>query len=221
MNKHFFKIAISSFLFLNITFTFLPIANAHRLAGNVPPYLKEIKEILDLIYKNKIDQAFELSKKIFDQTDCRCDPSDKPACECTLNEVCEMSKVQLCHDAKSLIKEAISGKNIIELENIFKTLSFNLMAERLDSLQTDSETNTTTLFIKKKYWPGRNYFSLIFEPLISKKKPVLANQLDRILDRMLYRLEDKQVKDYLRLNTEFKEKLADYLKADDMFNPKR
>ena len=90
-----------------------------------------------------------------------------------------------------------------KLRKGIELMSFLLMLEKFDVLQssfrkvdTNSNTQKTTFYL------GRNYFSYLLEPIIGEKNPVEDKRLGRILDRMLYSLEDEEWDTFIILRRE-------------------
>ncbi len=85
------------------------------------------------------------------------------------------------------------------------------MLEKFKDLQESFEhkavqTNSQTTI----FWLGRNYFSYLLEPAMGKDNPVEEKRLDRLLDKMLYSLEDREWGRFVGLRKEFIESLKAY-----------
>jgi hypothetical protein len=89
------------------------------------------------------------------------------------------------------------------LQKSIQELAFLLMLEKFDSLQSTIANGSANLEAQKTmFWLGRNYFSYLLEPTLALKDPVEEQRLDRLLDRMLYRLEDGQEEEFAALRKE-------------------
>src|SRR3990170_2463000 len=74
--------------------------------------------------------------------------------------------------------------------------------------KNDSNLNTQ----KTIFWLGRNNFTLLLEPTLAKYDPAEEMRMDRLLDRMLYRLEDRKWKEFEDTKIELITELERYFK---------
>ncbi len=66
------------------------------------------------------------------------------------------------------------------------------LLEKFELLEETFNTKDAKIDAQRTiFWLGRNYFSLLLEPTLAKYEPVEELRIDRLLDRMLYRLEEK------------------------------
>ena len=71
------------------------------------------------------------------------------------------------------------------------------MVEKFKTLESTFDEAASNLDAQKTiFWLGRNYFSYILEPVLAERDPIETKRLDRLLDSMLYRLEDGQTEEF-------------------------
>ena len=87
------------------------------------------------------------------------------------------------------------------------------MLEKFDTLQETFKKNDSNLNTQKAiFWLGRNNFTLLLEPTLAKYDPAEEMRMDRLLDRMLYRLEDRKWKEFEDTKIELITELERYFK---------
>jgi len=102
------------------------------------------------------------------------------------------------------LEDSFSKKEPELLGKTIKTLGLLLMIERFKFVESklSSFSKSELKGLKKHFWEGRNYFTLLFEPVLAKYNPAEEMRLERLLDKMLYSLEDKKLKDFRRARME-------------------
>jgi hypothetical protein len=101
------------------------------------------------------------------------------------------------------LDSALKKGDAQSLQKNIQELAFLLMLEKFDSLRSTIANESVNLEAQKiMFWLGRNYFSYLLEPTLALKDPVEEQRLDRLLDRMLYRLEDGQAEEFSALTKE-------------------
>jgi hypothetical protein len=101
------------------------------------------------------------------------------------------------------LEAAMKKEDAQALQKTIQELAFLLMIEKFTALQNGLGHETTNQEAQKTiFWLGRNYFSYLMEPTLALKDPVEEQRLDRLLDRMLYRLEDRQADEFTALQKE-------------------
>jgi hypothetical protein len=98
------------------------------------------------------------------------------------------------------LADAILGRDPKRLKAGMEWISFLLMLEQFDGVQTMNHANREARVTT--FWLGRNYFSHLLGPAIARTNPMEEKRLDRLLDKMLYRLEDGNEKDFIPLRKE-------------------
>ena len=81
---------------------------------------------------------------------------------------------------------------------------FNFIQENYDNGQYSSDTPIET------FWVGRNYLSLLLEPELSKYDPRKQMKIDRLLNRMLYIIEDSEWGKFQRTKAELIKQIDKY-----------
>lgn len=98
---------------------------------------------------------------------------------------------------------ALKSEDAQILQKTVQELAFLLMLEKFAALQSSFGGESANPEAQKTmFWLGRNYFSYLLEPSLALKDPVEEQRLDRLLDRMLYRLEDRPVEEFGELRKE-------------------
>jgi len=57
-----------------------------------------------------------------------------------------------------------------------------------------------------------NYFSYLLEPVLAKEDPIEEKRLDRLLDKMLYRIEDSEWDEFKFFREELTSDISEYFK---------
>ena len=82
------------------------------------------------------------------------------------------------------------------LETTFEKIDENVSAQR-------------TIF-----WLGRNYFSYLLEPTIGRMDPIEEKRLDRLLDKMLYRVEDSKWDEFRKFRGQLEQGIVAFFELD-------
>jgi hypothetical protein len=113
------------------------------------------------------------------------------------------------------LDEALTKGNVPVLEKVIQELAFLLMLEKFTVLQASfGKASASPQTQQTIFWLGRNYFSYFLEPTLAEKNQVEAQRLDRMLDRMLYRLEDGQPEEFAALQKELVSGIVDAFHLD-------
>ena len=84
------------------------------------------------------------------------------------------------------------------MRKLIQELAFLLMIEKFNAVQATFGKAGATLNTQRTiFWLGRNYFSYLLEPVLATKDPIEEQRLDRMLDAMLYRLEEGETQGFL------------------------
>lgn len=181
----------------------LPAAlKAHEVVGEVTPLMIHMKRVLILIENGKEREAFHETRKVYEDF----------SHEMGMGMVMQGAGLKTMagnidrrfgtHLDMSL-EEALKSGDALRLQKGMQELSFLLMVEKFEALQSTFGMKPVNLEAQKTmFWLGRNYFSYLLEPALTKRDPIEAQRLDRLLDSMLYRLEDGQAEKFINLRKE-------------------
>jgi hypothetical protein len=177
---------------------------AHEIVGEVTPLMVHMKQALILIANGKDKEAFRQIKMVYE--DFSHDMGMGMVMEGTgLKET--VARIDSNYETtlgKSL-SNAIESGNTEGLLKTIQTTAYLLMLEKFDVLQSTLSNKEANFGPQKTmFWLGRNYFSYLLEPTLARRDPIEEKRLDRLLDRMLYRLEDGEWKEFqlLRMDLE-------------------
>ncbi|MFZ5875079.1 MAG: hypothetical protein ACOYXU_01600 [Nitrospirota bacterium] len=96
------------------------------------------------------------------------------------------------------LAQSLQQNNADALKKTIQELALLLMIEKFDAIQAGFGKETMTLDTQRTiFWLGRNYFSYLLEPTLATEDPIEEQRLDRLLDVMLYRLEDGEHQGFL------------------------
>lgn len=178
------------------------LLRAHEVAGEVTPLMIHMKRVLILIENGKGREAFHETRMVYEDF----------SHEMGMGTV--MEGVGLKTMARDIdrrfgtqigvsLEGALNSGDAPLLQKVVQGLSFFLMMEKFETLQSTFGKKPVNLKAQRTiFWLGRNYFSYLLEPALSKRDPVEGQHLDRLLDSMLYRLEDGQAEIFTDLQKE-------------------
>ncbi|MCI0528858.1 MAG: hypothetical protein L0Y56_15590, partial [Nitrospira sp.] len=181
---------------------FPPSLWAHEIVGEVTPLMVHMKRTLLLIENGKDKEAVHEIHMVYEDF----------SHDMGMGMV--MKGVGLKDTASQIdqrfgtrlgvsLETALKKEDTQVLQKTIQELAFLLMLEKFAALQSSLGNETTNQEAQKTiFWLGRNYFSYLLEPTLALKDPVEEQRLDRLLDRMLYRLEDRQPDEFMALRKE-------------------
>ncbi|MBI5747028.1 MAG: hypothetical protein HZA13_08505 [Nitrospirae bacterium] len=176
---------------------------AHEIVGEVTALMMHMQNILSLIESNKIDDAFHETGMVFEDFSHSMGMGMKMEGIGLKSTSDDIDKRYNTNIGKK-IEVGFKKRDHDGLMSGLQSLGFLLMLEKFDVLQSGFDKKDNGLDVQKTiFWLGRNYFSYLLEPALAKKNPVEAQRLDRILDSMLYRLEDRRFGEFIELRVEF------------------
>ena len=190
------------------------IARAHEIVGEVTPLMIHMKQALDQIEHGKHQEAVQVIRMVYEDF----------SHDMGMGMV--MQGVGLKNTARQVdqrfgtrlgasLDEALTKGNVPVLEKVIQELAFLLMLEKFTVLQASfGKASAITQTQQTIFWLGRNYFSYSLEPTLAEKNQVEAQRLDRMLDRMLYRLEDGQPEEFVALQKELVSGIVDAFHLD-------
>ncbi|MEK7828987.1 MAG: hypothetical protein AAB256_04295 [Deltaproteobacteria bacterium] len=185
------------FLFVNGN-----MAHAHEIMGEVTPLMIHMKQALGLIEHGKSQEAIHVIRMVYE--DFSHDMGMRMVMQGVgLKNTAAQVDQRFGTRVGTSLDEALAKGNPPVLEKVIQELGFLLMLEKFTVLQAafgKASANPQTQ--KTIFWLGRNYFSYLLEPTLTEKNPVEALRLDRMLDSMLYRLEDGQPEEFAALQNE-------------------
>ncbi|MEK7841718.1 MAG: hypothetical protein AAB197_03485 [Deltaproteobacteria bacterium] len=178
------------------------MAHAHEIMGEVTPLMIHMKQALGLIEHGKSQEAIHVIRMVYE--DFSHDMGMRMVMQGVgLKNTAAQVDQRFGTRVGTSLDEALTKGNPPVLEKVIQELGFLLMLEKFIVLQAafgKASANPQTQ--KTIFWLGRNYFSYLLEPTLAEKNPVEEQRLDRMLDRMLYRLEDGQPEEFAALQNE-------------------
>ncbi len=178
------------------------MAHAHEIMGEVTPIMIHMKQALGLIEHGKSQEAIHVIRMVYE--DFSHDMGMRMVMQGVgLKNTARQVDQQFGTRLGTSLDEALTKGNIPVLEKVIQELAFLLMLEKFTVLQASfGKASSSPQTQKTIFWLGRNYFSYFLEPTLAEKNPVEAQRLDRMLDSMLYRLEDGQPEEFAALQNE-------------------
>jgi len=176
---------------------FFPVlGRAHEIVGEVTPLMIHMRRTLILIEKNKYTEALSEAKMVYGEFSHSMGMGIKMKGEGLKKTAMNIDRRFGTHLARDL-DDALDSQDALHLQKVIYELSFLLMMEKFETLESTFDKATSNLAAQKTiFWLGRNYFSYILEPVLVERDPVETKRLDRLLDSMLYRLEDGQIAEF-------------------------
>ena len=184
-----------SVAFLIVTLP-LSMTWGHEVVGEVTPLMLHTSRILTFIKKGRGEEALRMVKRIYENFEVPNRIGRKDGLK--INSL----RVDQVYGTKSfdLIADSIKEKDISGLQKGIELLGFLLMVEKFDVLHSTFPRGDVNSKVQISiFWSGRNYFSYLLEPTMGEGDPVEEKSLDRLLDQMLYSLEDQEWERFLEL----------------------
>ena len=175
---------------------------AHEIVGEVTPLMIHMKRALLLIGNGKDKEALHEIHRVYE--DFSHDMGMGMVMEGiglkkTVADIDKRYRTEL----GPALSRALEKGDAQALKKIVQDLAYLLMLEKFEALQSTFGNGSANLEAQRTmFWLGRNYFSYLLEPALALKDPIEEQRLDRLLDRMLYRLEDGQAQEFLVLQKE-------------------
>ena len=172
------------------------MAHAHEIMGEVTPIMIHMKQALGLIEHGKSQEAIHVIRMVYE--DFSHDMGMRMVMQGVgLKNTAAQVDQRFGTRVGASLDEALTKGNVPVLEKVIQELAFLLLLEKFTVLQASfGKASANPQTQKTIFWLGRNYFSYFLEPTLAEKNPVEAQRLDRMLDRMLYRLEDGQPEEF-------------------------
>jgi hypothetical protein len=175
---------------------------AHEIVGQVTPLMIHMKRALLLIENGKDKEAVHEIHRVYENFSHDMGMGmvmEGVGLKATASQIDQRFGTQL----GASLDAALKKDDAQSLQKSIQELAFLLMLEKFDSLRSTIANGSVNLEAQKTmFWLGRNYFSYLLEPTLALKDPIEEQRLDRLLDRMLYRLEDGQVEEFASLRKE-------------------
>lgn len=172
-------------------------AAAHEIVGQVTPLMVHMKRAILLIENGKNDAAVAEVRGVYE------DFAHDMGMGMTMegaglkSTAAQIDRAYGTHLGESLERSVQRG-DAGALGPLIQELAFLLMIEKFDALQaTFGKASVTPDTQRTIFWLGRNYFSYLLEPTLAAKDPVEEQRLDRMLEVMLYRLEDAEYQGFI------------------------
>ena len=187
-----------------------PLAtHPHEITGEVTPLMRRMELILQLIEAKQDEKAFEETQRI---TEDFSDEGQTETQQGLKNTIARVDR-KFGTDIKRFLDEAFKKKDPVVLKKALQSLALLLMLEKFDVLEETFGKNNVNLDTQRTiFWLGRNYFSFLLEPTLAKYDPAEELWLDRLLDRMLYRLEDGKWQEFISIRKELVNRITNYFK---------
>ncbi len=172
-------------------------AAAHEIVGQVTPLMIHMKRALLLAENGKGQEAVAEARAVYE------DFSHDMGMGMTMEGAgLKSTAAQIDRTCGTRLGESLERslhQNDAEsLKTTIQELALLLMIEKFDAIQASFGKSSVTLDTRRTmFWLGRNYFSYLLEPTIAATDPVEEQRLDRMLDVMLYRLEDGEHQNFL------------------------
>lgn len=194
------KIKALSLCWILVGLLCLPASlEAHEVVGEVTPLMIHMKRVLILIENGKDEEAFHETRMVYEDFSHEMGMGmvmQGVGLKTTARNIDQKFGTQL----GALLDEALKSGDVPRLQKMIQELAFLLMMEKFETLQsTFGKSSVNPEAQRTMFWLGRNYFSYLLEPALTKKDPVEGRRLDRLLDSMLYRLEDGQAEKFMNL----------------------
>lgn len=175
---------------------------AHEVVGEVTPLMIHMKRVLLLIENGKEKKSIEETRAVYE--DFSHEMGAGMAMQGVgLKKTAEQIDRRFGTQLKTGLDEALKKEDALRLEKVIQELAFLLMLEKFEVLRSTFDKKSDNQEAQKTiFWLGRNYFSYLLEPALASKNPVEEKRLDRLLDRMLYRLEDGKPDEFAALQKE-------------------
>ncbi len=185
--------------FLILIFMSLGQAWGHEIVGEVTPLMLHMNHTLTFIKNGRSDEAMQMAKRVYEDFQ---EPM-RQGKEAGLKTNSERIDRVFGTSSRLILINSIEQKNPNGLLAGVQLMSFLLMLEKFDVLQTTFEKKNANGGTRETiFWLGRNYFSYLLEPTMGEKDPIEEKRLDRLLDRMLYSVQDGEWETFVKLREE-------------------
>lgn len=175
------------------------LSRAHEVIGEVTPLMIHMKRVLILIENGKDKEAIGEARMVYKDFSHEMGMGmimEGAGLKTTATDIDRRFGTRLAIS----LEEALNSGDAALLQKRVQELSFLLMMEKFETLRSTFGKKSENLEAQKIiFWLGRNYFSYLLEPALTKTDPIEEQRLDRLLDRMLYRLEDGQAEEFIEL----------------------
>lgn len=201
---------------LSVVLTAISPADAHEIVGQVTPLMVHMKRSLLLIENGKGKDAIAEAQGIYEDFSHDMGMGmtmEGAGLKSTAAQIDRAFGVQL----GAGLEQALQREDADELRRLIQQLAFLLMLEKFDAVQATFGKPSTPLETQRTiFWLGRNYFSYLLEPTLATRDPIEEQRLDRMLDVMLYRLEDGEHHGFVSIRTDLVSGIG---KAFDLATP--
>ncbi|MBI2485357.1 MAG: hypothetical protein HYW01_00040 [Deltaproteobacteria bacterium] len=182
---------------------------SHQIKGEITPLLNRMEIILRLIEGGKTEVAFKETQGILDDFHYHRPAGVEEGLRTTVARIDKKYGT----DLEKPLNESIMKKDPAALKKSLQTLGVLLMLEKFQVLEETFDKNDTNIDAQRTiFWLGRNYFSLLLEPTLARYEPAEELKTERLLDRMLYRLEDKKWNEFRTTKVELINQIQKYFK---------
>lgn len=187
---------------------------AHEIVGQVTPLMIHMKRVLLLIENGKDKEAVHETHMVYEDFSHDMGMGmvmEGAGLKTTASQIDRRFGTQLGASLDAALKKGDTQS----LQKNIQELAFLLMLEKFDALRATFSSSAANLEAQKTmFWLGRNYFSYLLEPTLALTNPIEEQRLDRLLDSMLYRLEDKQPQEFLALQKELEHGIITVFRLD-------
>jgi len=174
-------------------------ARGHEVVGEVTQLMLHMNHTLTFLKNGRGDKAVHMAEKVYEDFK---DPMGEGE-EAGLRTNSERVDGAFGTSSHEMIADAIKEQDPGKLRKGIELMSFLLMLEKFDVLQTTFEKKNANGGIRETiFWLGRNYFSYLLEPAMGEKDPIEEKRLSRLLDEMLYSIEDEEWDTFISLRRE-------------------
>lgn len=196
------------FLIYSVLSVCLPVSSyTHQIKGEITSLLSRMEVILRLIEGGRTELAFKETQEILYDFHYHSPTGVEEGLRTTVVRIDK----KFATDLEKPLNESIMKKDSVGLKKSLQTLGVLLMVEKFDILEKTFDKKDVNVDAQRKvFWLGRNYFSLLLEPTLAKYEPAEELRIDRLLDRMLYRLEEKKLNEFLAAKTELINQIEKY-----------
>lgn len=171
-------------------------AAAHEIVGEVTPLMLHMNHALTFARNGKEDKAIKMAQEVYADFQVPMRAGKEQGLDTNSKRVDRV----LGTSSNAMIAVSLKKQDFKGLIKGVELLSFLLMLEKFDTLQASFKQGNPNLSAQKTiFWLARNYFSYLLEPHVAQKDPIEEKRLDRLLDRMLYRLEDHEWEQFIQL----------------------
>lgn len=175
---------------------------AHEIVGEVTPLMIHTQNILSLLDNNRIEGALHETEMVYENFSHNMGMGmnmEGIGLKATSADIDKRYNTNI----GSILQESLKKKDPNGLKNSLRSLALLLMLEKFDVIQSNFGKNEINIDVQKTiFWLGRNYFSYLLEPALAKTNPIEEQRLDRMLDSMLYRLEDSRFGEFIEIRGE-------------------